>query len=138
MWRELWLVACHEIRLFSYGYGCYVVVGKCFAISFLRLWNGVCEQCGRQKLRLMDQPSLGLTICLRYGLWISYSGQFLIQRPNGIAFPSELSCSLSPSYYCDNLVYSRSFNSQLLCQSFNQTFFSSTSHIYSLIISGKL
>ena len=43
MWRELWLVACHEIRLFSYGYGCYVVVGKCFAISVLRLLNGVCE-----------------------------------------------------------------------------------------------
>ena len=29
------------------------------------------------KVRLMDQPSLGLTIYLRYGFWISYFGQFL-------------------------------------------------------------
>lgn len=30
--RESWLVACHEIWLFGYGYGYYVVVGKCFAV----------------------------------------------------------------------------------------------------------
>ena len=43
MWRELWLVACHEIWLSSCGYGYYVVMGKCFAVGVLRLWNGVCE-----------------------------------------------------------------------------------------------